>query len=246
MYELRDRKRITLALILYELLKERSGTLRTIGERMGISPQGVANYLKDLEKLGFVREARITKEGIEFLHQTFAGLRTEISGIVSNLNLVLSTDAVAGEFIRAGETVSLYMRKGLLHAGRGSGEAEGVAVVDARPGEVVRVQGMRGIVPIERGRLRIVILESEVSVSKGKIQLPDGDVYGAYGLRALQFLERSGRHVDIRFSVPDGCVESAALGLNAVCVVTKDMLYVFLKGIQEAMQKYGEVKYEFI
>lgn len=246
MYELRAGKKNTMALVLYEMLKERNLTLRTIGEKLGISAQGVANYLKEAEKLGFVSDGKVTREGIEFLHQTIAGLHKEISGIVSNLNLVLSTDALADEFIKEGDDVFLYMKKGLLHASREGGEAKGVACGDAKPGEIVRVQGLQGIVEIKRGKIRILVLDAERVTPMRKVQLPAGDAYAAYGLRAIAFLESVKKNVDIRFCVPEGCVESAALGLNVVCVLTKEMLYVFLKGLQDAMQKYGEVEYEFI
>lgn len=246
MYELRAAKKITQALVLYELLKERNLTLRTIGEKLGISPQGVANYFKDLERVGFVREGKVTKEGIEFLHQTFAGLHKEVMGIVANLNMVLSTEAIADVSIRAGETVSLYMKKGLLYAGVGSGEAKGVAMEDAEPGKIVRVHGLKGIVEIKRGKIRLFILDVHRSSFVKKHQLPGGDIYAAYGLRALVFLEKEGIKVDVRFSVPEGCVESAALGLDVVCILTNDLLSVFLKGLCEAMQKYGEVEYEIV
>ncbi|MEM3396033.1 MAG: winged helix-turn-helix transcriptional regulator [Thermoplasmata archaeon] len=246
MYELREGKKITQALVLYEVLQERNFTLKKIGKKLGISPQGVANYLKELEELGLIEGGAVTKEGVEFLHQTFAGLHKEISGIVSNLNLVLSTDAIADDFIKEGESVYLYMKDGLLHASKRIGEAKGMAYEDAEPGGIVRVHGLSGIVTIKRGKIRIVVLDREGATTMRKVQLPEGDVYAGYGLRAIAFLGSANRNVDIRFCVPEGCVESAVLGLNVVCVLTKEMLYVFLKGLQEAMQKYGEVEYEFI
>ncbi|MEM4293610.1 MAG: hypothetical protein QXJ27_05535 [Thermoplasmata archaeon] len=245
MYELREGKKITLALMLYEILREQNLTLKTAGEKLGISPQGAANYMKELEGQGFVKKGKVTKEGVEFLHQTFRTLQREISGIVAHLNIVLCTDAIAEDFIRAGETVSLYMKKGLLCAGKGGGEAKGVAVDSGKPGDIVRVKGLSGIVEIKRGKIRVVVLDTESTKIKGKrLHLPEGDVYAAYGLRALNFLQKAGHFVDIRFCVPEGCVESAAIGLDVVCVLTKDLLPVFLKGLKEGMQNYGEVDYE--
>lgn len=240
MYMLRESKRITQALVLYEMLRGRRPRLKEIGEKLSMSAQAVANYLAELEEIGLVDRAcgALTYEGVEFLHETILALQKEINAIVSNLNLVLSTEAIADVPIRQGQEVYLYMKNGLLHAGNAQSNARGIAVTNAQPGEIVEIKDMKGVVEIKRGKILIVVLDKE----EGK-DLPDAEVYAGYGLRAQYFLEKKGKDF-IRFCVPEACVECALLGLNVACLLTQDMLYHFLKGLHEAMQKYGNVDYE--
>lgn len=243
MYVLRESKRVTQALVLYEMLRWRRATLKEIGEKLGMSAQAVANYLAELEDMGFVDkfQGSLTHQGVEFLHETMGILHKEINAIVSNLNMVLSTEAIADVPVKAGQQVSLYMKNGVLHAGNAEASAKGIAVGEAQPGEIVEIKEMKGVVEIKRGKILIFVLDKE-----REKELPEADVFAGYGLRAQHFLEKRGKKDFIRFSVPEACVECALLGQNVVCVLSPDLLYVFLKAMHEAMQKHGNLEYEIV
>ncbi|MGB9635807.1 MAG: hypothetical protein ACPL1Y_00960 [Thermoplasmata archaeon] len=241
MYELREIKKSTYMLLLYELLMEKNPTLSLLGEKLGMSTQGIANYINELEKLGYLEKKEITKEGIEFLHRQAEKLHIEISGIISNLQVIRSTEAIADMKLKKGERAYLYMKRGLLYAGRKPTGASGIVKHDADAGEVVHIEGLEGIVEIIRGKITILVYDENM-----KMNLPSGDVYGGFGLGAVHYLEKTDKNLDIKFSVPESCVEACTLGLNVVCVVNKELLQVFLKRIADAMQKYGVVEFEIV
>jgi predicted transcriptional regulator len=239
MYELRNTKKITQALFLYEMVIGKNTTLRDLGRKLGMTVQGAANYVQELEKMRYVKNKRVTQKGIEFLHETLSSLQEEVRGIVSNLEMVRSTKAIAEEKFTQGERAYLHMKKGKLYASREKAGAWGIVETPGRAGDLIVVGKLEGIVEIPDGKIWI-------TTSKKIKGMPEYDVLGAFGLDAVHYLEKAGKNIDLKHCVAEASIECALLGMQVLCVVSSELLHVFLKRLQEGMQKYGTVSYEII
>src|SRR5256712_3339601 len=168
---LRNLRASTRVLFLYEVTTSRHSRLRTIAERLGMTVQGCSDYAHGLEREGRLRgvdgEERATKKGSEFLHDRLVDLRSFVERARREMAFIETTAAMAGNTIRNGNQVGLFMEGGMLVAFAGrSSPSSGVAVRHAAKGgrvgggralrEVARLPGRSHIreAPFPRGRRR--------------------------------------------------------------------------------------------
>src|SRR5512136_316867 len=124
---------------------------KEVAERLGVTPQAISEYIKELVADGLVTtdgrmRYSITKEGVEWLLESAAELkryaRVVMEEVISHVSV---WTALAEDDLAEGERVSLEMRNGLLFANRKKGiEASGVVIGDAGAGEDVGVSDLRG------------------------------------------------------------------------------------------------------
>ena len=144
---LRNLGETTRILILLEISLRNHSVQRTIGEALGMTAQGVSEYLRTMQADGLVHivdgEYRPTFEGVRVLHQRFRDLREFVDRGSKGLSIIEVTAAVAGSAIERGETVGLFMERGDLvaYAGRASPSrgraitaADGILKSEMRPG----------------------------------------------------------------------------------------------------------------
>src|SRR5881397_1661950 len=157
---LRNLRASTRVLFLYEVTTSRHSRLRTIAERLGMTVQGCSDYAHGLERDGLLAtvdgQYRATKKGIEFLHDRLVDLRSFVERARREMAFIETTAAMAGNTIRNGNQVGLFMEDGVLVALAGrSSPSSGVAVHDATKGELVAVWSLEGIVALRPGRIII-------------------------------------------------------------------------------------------
>src|SRR5512137_1015445 len=126
---------------------------KEVAERLGVTPQAVSEYIKELVADGLVTtdgrmRYSITKEGVEWLLESAAELkryaRVVMEEIISHVSV---WTALAEEDLAEGERVSLEMRRGLLYANkRESIDASGVTISDAKAGEDVGISDLKGLI----------------------------------------------------------------------------------------------------
>ena len=120
MHLLRNLGETTQLLILLETSLRHHAVQRTIAEALGMTVQGVSEYLRAMERDGLVQvvdgEYRPTIEGVRVLHERFRGLRDFVDRASKGLSIIDVTAAIAGNDIERGETVGLFMEGGNLTA----------------------------------------------------------------------------------------------------------------------------------
>lgn len=149
----RNKSKMTMVLILLEMVLKKPGDQRTIAGSLDITPQAVSEYLRRMEQEGLVdlsgKAPRTTVEGVEMLQSSLLQLKDFADTSLGSLEVIRSTDAVASRSFRAGERVGLYMENGLLYAGDREGCAScGVAESEAETGEMVPVTGLSGVLEL--------------------------------------------------------------------------------------------------
>ncbi len=224
---------ITELLFLYECTTVRPTRLRPIARSLGLTVQAASHCFRQLRDRGLVElvdgQYRPTVRGVSWLHRLLGGLREDIDGRLSGLRIVRSTRAVAGAAIAAGAPVVLSLEDGLLTArpGAGGGGSRGRARTARAAGELVEVDGLEGIVPIEPGRILVLTLASGDAEAPGfpealaaRLAERPGGLWAALGIEAVHALRRVTDRPIARFAVAAAGREASRLGVDATIVVT--------------------------
>lgn len=228
---LRSKKEITKFQILVEIAGHQPDVMqKEIADRIGITPQAVSEYIKDLVSEGLLYSDgrvryRVTKNGIEWVLERAIELkkyaRFVMEDIVSHVSVAT---AIARENFTKGESVSLLMENGLLFAGM-DGEVSGITISDAEKGEDVGVTDLKGMISfppvnitickvprVEKGGSRSVDCEM---LKKQALEKP---YIAAIGVEALVSLKKIGIQPNILFGAKESVVEAAFHGLSSLVV----------------------------
>jgi predicted transcriptional regulator len=219
-------------LFLYECTTRDVGQLRAIAEPLGLTVQAASHTFRGLVRRGLVelRDGRYrpTVAGVAWMHATLGGLEKDLAGRLERLHIIRTTHALARAPIGRGESVVLTVEDGALVARPGaSGPSRGTARNRARPGDLVEVTELEGIVPLRRGTVRVAVLPSE-RVNDPSLVRAVAAAYrrGSYGLLAVQGLEAyhlvgralPGRPM-VRFGIAAAVDEASRLGIDCAVVV---------------------------
>ncbi|MCK5548763.1 MAG: winged helix-turn-helix transcriptional regulator [Thermoplasmata archaeon] len=243
----RDLKESTTVLILLEITTRRHTRLKTIAEKLGITVQGVSEYLRRMTKSGLVVNAkgeyRATNKGVELLHQQFLDIKDFVDDSMKKLEIVDVCTAIAGSDLRVGNEVGLFMEKGILKAyPNRKSKSMGTATFNAKKGEDVGIRNLEGIVALRPGKLHIVELpisrlggSRKVSLKKAKelILKSDVDRFAALDLTAFSLLKKVNVKCDIEFAVTEASIEALQKGLDVMVLGTEDEVYRFVSSVNE-------------
>jgi putative transcriptional regulator len=244
---LRDVREATKLLILRELTRTRHTRLRTLAEILDMTVQGVSDYMRLMAKEGLVQRVggvyRATKEGVEFLHENFLLLRNFVEASTRELSIIDVCDALAGNAIRAGDAVGLFMERGGLVAYTGKASAStGVAMHDAQVGEDVAVKDLEGIVELRPGRITILRLPSGREGGTRRVDMKaaarvqrkaKADLVGAVDATGLAMARKMGLAVDLAFAVLPAALEAAQRGVNVFLLVPEECVAEAVVAIEQ-------------
>jgi len=244
---LRDLKESTTLLILFELTTGRHTKLKTIAEKLGITIQGISEYLKSMIKNGLVThirgEYKATNKGVELLHENFTEMKEFIDDSMKKLDIVNVCVAIAGNVIRKGDKVGLFMENGILtaYSDRKAGST-GTAISDAKRGEDVGIEDLDGIVSLKPGKLWIVQLPNiedggsrGVSLNKTKELYfkNNPDRLAALDTIALSLIMKLKLKYHIEYAAPDASIEALQKGLNVMVFGSEEEVHRFISKVNE-------------
>jgi putative transcriptional regulator len=207
-----------------------------IAEAVGVTSQAVSEYIRDLVEDGLVEKEgrsryRVTTEGVDWTLQAATDVRRFADHVTEDiLGSVREDAAVATARITEGDTVTLSMGEGLLHASPDvDGAATGVATTDAETGDVVGVTGFEGVIDLEPGEVSVLQVPSVRSGTLDDDELAslrdtcaDTELVVAAGVEAVGAL----RSVDVdpvsHFAAGEVAADAASRGLDVVVVASVD------------------------
>ncbi len=157
---LRSKGRSSRVLMLLELVLRKPRDQRSLSVPLKMTPQAVSDYLKHMRDEGLVQITeggpRATMKGVEMLQSELLTLKDFVDTVVSNLDIIRSTDAISRGRIIRGDRCTLFIEGGLLFARKGGeGPSIGKAETDAMDGEMVALSELNGLVDMTPGRLVI-------------------------------------------------------------------------------------------
>jgi putative transcriptional regulator len=234
---LEDKRTATRLRILVEIADRQPAVSQgEIADAVGVTSQAVSEYIRELVADGLVeKEGRsryqITKEGVDWLFQETEAIRRFADHVTDDvLESVQEDAAIATEAVSAGETVTLSLRGGLLHAAPGDeGPATGVATTAAEAGEDLSVTGFEGVIDIPSGAVTVYQVpparaggSDEVDPEPLAAACDGADLVVAAGVEAVVACRRAA--VDPAVVVAAGAVaaEAAARGQRVAVVATTD------------------------
>jgi len=205
---------------------------REIAEKVGITPQAVSEYIKELTDDGLIFSDgrvryKVTKKGIEWVLERTAQLRRYANYVMEDVISHVSVwTAIAEEDYKAGQKVFLVMRNGLLYANiKEQHRATGILISDATASEDVGVTDLHGLIEledvnikvckvprVERGGSRQVDMDLLVELVK------DSNYICALGVESLIALRKVGRDPNVMFGAKESVVEAAFNGVSSVVV----------------------------
>jgi len=228
---LRSKKEITKFQILVEIAGHQPDVMqKEIAQRIGITPQAVSEYIKDLVSEGYLfsdgrMRYRITKNGVEWVLERAIELkkyaRFVMEDIVSHVSV--ATAIARGRFTK-GDAVSLMMENGLLFAGT-DGDVTGITISDAEVGEDVGVTDLKGMISFPQVNIticKVPRVEKGGSRSVDLVMLKsrsiDKPYIAAIGVEALISLRKISIQPNILFGAKESVVEAAFHGLSSLVV----------------------------
>ena len=209
-----------------------------IADAVGVTSQAVSEYIRDLVEEALVEKEgrsryRVTKEGVDWLLQEAKDVRRFADHVTEDvLGSVQEDAAIATGDVEVGETVTLSIVDGFLHATPGStGPATGVATTDAEANGDVGVTGFEGIIDLDPGTITVYQVPPVRSGGSNELDsdalaaaCADAELIAAMGVEALVAVRRAGLEPDTRFGAGEVVADAASHGLDAVVVATADLV----------------------
>lgn len=232
-----DKREATRFRILVEIADRQPAVSQgEIADVVGVTSQAVSEYIRELVDDGLVvKQGRsryqVTNEGVDWLLGHTTDMQRFTERVAEEvLGGVQEDAAIASEQIDEGETVTLSMRDGLLHAEPGeAGPATGTATTTASAGSDVGVSGFEGVIDFSPGEVAVYQVppvrsggSRSVDTDALEAACADSQLVLAAGVEAVVSLERIGVEPDGRFAVGTVAAKAAQRGVDVTVIATAD------------------------
>jgi putative transcriptional regulator len=249
---LRNKQEVSRFQIMVEVAKHQPAIRqREIADLLGVTPQSISGYVQDLLAENHIVAAgrgryELTREGVEWLLANAEQLEGYARHIRQDvIHQVTIWTALAAENLRQGDTVGVYMKNGLLYAGKAEQSAMGVVIADTRAKNDVGVTRLSGIITHTEGTISVCKIpriqrggSRNIKYDVLRSVVEAGDIVGAVGLEASVALGNIDCVPSLYYGAQEGVIEAAFHGLNPVIVLTDDMFTDFLKRAERARLTY--------
>ncbi|WP_421909319.1 winged helix-turn-helix transcriptional regulator [Methanolacinia petrolearia] len=228
-----------------------------IAEKLGITPQAVSDYIRDLVDDGMVYSQgrgsyKITYKGVEWVLANAEALQSYAKHVTRDIIQQVSVwTAIADCEIKKGDSVGLFMREGLLYASHSDQSAVGTAENNAVKGADVGVIDVKGIIDLKKGTVHICKIpriqrggSDLVSYEGLKEVLNDAGFIGAVGIESYIAAGKAGFKADAFFGAGDAVIDAAFHGLECAIVIVDEEFTDFLKRIETSELAYK--MYDFV
>lgn len=238
MVDVLDNKRAATRLRILVEIAERQPAVSQgeIAGEVGVTSQAVSEYIRELVDEGLVeKEARsryrVTNEGVDWLFQAADDVRRFADHVTEDVLGAVGEDAyIATHDVETGDTVTLTLDDGLLHASPGeAGSATGVATTDAEAGTDVGVTSFEGVMDLEPGSVTVIQVPPVRSGGSRAVDedaivdaCDDADLVVAAGIEAIVTLREAAIDPAVTFAAGEVAAEAAERGLDAIVVATAD------------------------
>jgi len=223
-----------------------------IAASLGITPQAVSEYIKDLIVDGLITSGgrgqyKVTTLGVETIINGARELQEYSKYVLNNVVGQVSVwPAIAAAPLKKGTSVRLAMREGILYAGTSGEGAAGIAICDAMKGEDVGVRDLKGLIPLKRESIKLVKVPSIESGGSRQIDASElkGElcgIVGVSGIEALAALEKAGAVPDVSFGATDSLVDAAIKGVKGSLVIAADLAPQAIQKLEAAGVAYTVV-----
>lgn len=243
---LRSKRDVSRFQILVEITEHQPAVRQQeIADKLGVTPQAVSEYIRELVDEGMVSANRrgkyeVTKAGIEWVLANAEVLESYARHIRQDLiQQVAFWTAIAAEDLRAGEDAGVFMKDGFLYAGTQQSSARGTVVADAKKGTDVGIARLNGIIDHHEGTIHVCKVPRIQQGGSRRVQkdqlkeiIATTVMVAAVGVEARAALKSVGREPDLFFGAREGVIEAAFHGIDCVIVIVDEEFADFIKRLE--------------
>ncbi|MCI4434995.1 MAG: winged helix-turn-helix transcriptional regulator [Thermoplasmata archaeon] len=250
---IKRKSEMTKMAILIEIMHGKK-KIKDISKSVNITIQGVSEYIKLLKKEGYIdKNMNITMDGVDFVYKKMEELRSFITEVMSDMKFITNTEAIAGEEIKKGERVGLFMENGYMYAYKRKSSSTGLATYDAMPGEDINISDLEGILDLSIGDITVVRLPSSkdggsrrVDIKELKKLIRKGVKKGVIGSVAYVTLKKNGIEIDFEYGVVRAAQEAAHRGFSSIIFVSSDLFKYTIEDLEREIPGLSKVPYNVI
>lgn len=223
---------------------------REIAQKLEVTPQAVSAYIAQLirEKMliydGY-SGYRITNKGVDWIIKALRDLNNYNLFVQRAVNNISICAAIAEEDLKKDQQVGLIMKDGLLYASsKIDSGATGVATSNAGVNQDIGIVNIRGIVPLEIGKVTIAKIpgierggSERVNYNILNDYVKDSQLIAALGLEAFAALRKTGAAF-YRFGAMEMAIESAKCGLNPLVVCVENEASALVTRLKQEQIRY--------
>jgi len=209
---------------------------KEIAMKIGITPQAVSEYVKDLMAEGLIHSDgrvryKITKDGVEWALDNASELKRYAHHVMEEIISQVSTwTAICDEDIQKDEKVFIEMRRGLLYANKSRDTGiYGTAIMYGDRGYDIGVTNLKGYMHVDTESITICKIprikrggSSYTNLERLKPIIESKPYIGAVGTEALMALKRIGITPDVMFGAPESVIQAAYHGLSSAILIVED------------------------
>ncbi|MDR0766973.1 MAG: winged helix-turn-helix transcriptional regulator [Methanosarcinales archaeon] len=209
---------------------------KEIANKIGITPQAVSEYIKELTAEGLIHSDgrvryKITKDGVEWVLGNATELKRYSQLVMEDIISHVSTwTAICDEAIQKEDKVYIEMREGLLYANRSRDTGiYGTAIMNGEKNYDVGVTDLKGYMHVDTELITVCKIprikrggSSFTNLERLKPIVQSKPYIGAVGTEALMALRRIGITPDVMFGASESVIQAAYHGLSSVVVVVED------------------------
>lgn len=249
--------------ILLEIATGDYYSITQIAEKVGITKQGVSEYLKKMKEENLIEiiggKYKATMKGIDKIFSYINQIDKYLEEKKKKLNMIKYCSAIADDDIKKGERVYLFMKNGYLYAcKKRESTAFATAIENAKKGEDIAITNIRGIIPLNLGKIYIFSLPSVLEGGSKAINIKNLkqemdkkikkiDKIGILDIIGKISLEKLGVKYDIEYDVINASIEASQKGLNILLIGSKDEARMAIKKIEEYNENaIKEIEYDVI
>ena len=200
-----------------------------IAEKIGMTPQAVSEYIRDLVDEGMVvvsgrSNYTVTRTGMAWIMENAVTLELYVRDIRRDIIKHVSVwTAIAADDMKKGDIAGLYMKDGYLYAGKKPTSATATVYADAKKNNDVGIFDVNGIIEHHEGVVHVCIVPrvqrgGSNSVRKDKLKkiVSMAELTAAVGIEASVALKSIGRTPDLFFGIGRKC-HRCRIPRNHVC-----------------------------
>ncbi|MGP8321051.1 MAG: DUF7839 domain-containing protein [Methanosarcinaceae archaeon] len=205
---------------------------KEIAIKIGITPQAVSEYIKELAAEGFIISEgrvryRITKNGVEWVLENAAEMKRYACFVIEDIISHVSTwTAIADEDLQKGDDVCLKMREGLLYVSKMYvTNATGVTIADVKCGEDVGITNLHGLIDLENASITVCKIprikrggSKNVDLERLRTLVKSKSYIAVIGAESVIALKRIGVTPNVMFGAKESVIEAAFHGLSSLVV----------------------------
>ncbi len=225
---------------------------KEIAEKIGVTPQAVSEYIKELVAEGLIYSEgrvryRITKQGVEWVLENANDMKRYARYVMSDIISHVSTwTAIAEEDLQKNDKVYLKMSNGLLYVGKENvTNASGTIIADAKEGEDVGVTDLLGLIDLENASITVCKIprverggSNNVDIERLRTLAKSKAYIATIGVESLIALKRVDMEPNVMFGAKESVIEAAYHGLSSLVLAIDEEVPSILSRLETENLEY--------